>query len=117
MDEARAVAATSLAALDKELEEYSSWRPIFLARRAEMLAVLGRFDEATDALAEIRRGALCEGCDFCSCKDADLSVCRVVALRGDLDQAEAMARENAKRWPGEEEFGHLLATIRTLRKR
>ena len=117
IEEARQLAEKALALIDQELAKYSSWRPLNLTRRAEMLSFLGRFDEAAEAIAEARRLPLCEGCDFCSCEDADLEVARLVAMRGDLDAAEAMCREFKTRWPGEEDFEYLMAIIRAKRKR
>ena len=111
IDEARHIAAETLAEIDWKLTEYTSWKPLFLTRRAEMLGILGRFDEATSAVAEARKMPLCEGCTFCSCKDADLTVARLLAFRGELKEALAMSAQFKTRWPGEEEFEYLDAIV------
>ena len=117
IEESRRVATESLAELDRLVAAYSSFLPLYHTRRAQCLAMLGRFDEATEALAIARSLPLCESCDFSACKDADVAVCRLMAIRGELDEAARMVAAFRERWPGEEDLPYLECIIRAKQKR
>ena len=116
LESARKVSEQSLKELDRRLEGYSSFKPLYLTRKAQCLALLGRFPEAAEALREARSLPLCENCDYCTCKDADVMECRAVAMLGDFNQALQMIADCEKRWPGEEELPHLRNIIRAKMK-
>ena len=107
LDEARKIAEEELKELDERVTEYTSYLPLYLTRRVQALAILGRFDEAQADLNAARALPLCEDCAFARCKDADVFECRLHAMAGYLKEALALCRQLMQTWPGEEELVYL----------
>ncbi|MBQ3385716.1 MAG: hypothetical protein IJG53_00145, partial [Eggerthellaceae bacterium] len=111
LEEARKVAQEELKELDERVNEYTSFRPLYLTRRVQALAVLGRLDEAQTDLNTARALPLCEDCPFPRCKDADVFECRLHAMAGYPREALALTRQLMQVWPGEEELVYIEAML------
>lgn len=88
--------------------------PMHRTRLANVLAVLGKFEEAKAELTVARSIPLCEDCDYCSCKDADLVEAEVLELEGDLERAAKLFNDGLDNWPDEVEF---ITGIKRMEKR
>lgn len=104
IDEARGYAAQTLEKLDKILQTRTRYEALYRGRRALMLAMLGRFGEAEEELALVRRLPLCDNCDYCACKDADHFEAFMEEIRENYVRAMALHRTAMERWPDEIDF-------------
>ena len=105
-------ALDALTELEKELQEYRANRTLTQTRKAMTLALLDREAEARAALAEARKMPLCAGCDYCSCKDADIFEATMEEVFGNYRKAEELYQKFAKQWPDELDFVTGLNRIR-----
>lgn len=100
----RETAEKALAELERELQEYRANRTLTQTRKAMTLALLGRQEEARAELEKARGMALCAGCDYCSCKDADIFEATMEEVFGNLKKAEELYRTYLAKWPDELDF-------------
>ena len=68
------------------------------------LALLGRMEEARAELAAVRAMALCEGCDYGSCKDADIFEANMEEVCGNYRRAMELHRAGMAKWPDDLDF-------------
>jgi len=97
----RQTAEKALIELEQELQEYRANRTLFQTRKAMTLALLGRQDEAREELEKARNMPLCAGCDYCSCKDADIFEAMMEEVFGNHKKAEELYRKYIAQWPDE----------------
>ena len=69
-----------------------------------MLAYLGEYDKAFESLEQARSRPLCEQCDYCSCKDADLYEVIILLVAGRAQEALEKCRAGRQNWPRETDF-------------
>jgi hypothetical protein len=69
-----------------------------------MLAILGREAEARDLLAQVRTMPLCRGCEYGSCKDADIFEAEMEAILGNYAEAAKLCKLGQQKWPDETDF-------------
>lgn len=102
----------------EELEEMISRNKrseaLYRSRRAICLALLDRMDEALTELAAVRTLPLCEGCSYCSCKDADIYEANFAEITGDYEKALQLCRAGREQWPDDQDF---IAEINRLKKK
>lgn len=65
---------------------------------AGALAILGDFSEARKVLEEARNMPLCDSCDYCACKDADIFEIQLEILAGDYARARELTDAARKIW-------------------
>ena len=97
-------AELALEEVDKQLQEYSLNKTLFMTRKVRILALLGRFKEAEELAEKVRKSPLCEQCPYNSCKDLFAFEMEMADIKGDKDKTLQMAIEGNKRWPDEEDF-------------
>lgn len=68
------------------------------------LAILGEFDAAREQLAEVRTMPLCDSCDYCACKDADIFEVQLEILMGNLARARELTDAAKKIWHDDIDF-------------
>lgn len=103
-DQARAYAQTALEQLEKIIPKNRKWEALYRGRRALVLGILGRLDEAREELARVRALPLCESCNYCACKDADIFEANFEEICGNWEKAMALHRAGAQRWPDDIDF-------------
>ena len=97
--QARRVAEETLHLLDDQLKQFTGFGALYRARRAMVLAVLGRREEARAQLEEARATPLCESCVHGGCYDADIFEAHMEELWGDRQRAMELYRAGRERRP------------------
>ena len=90
--------------IDKELEKDTLFKTLYYSRKALMLAILGREAEARDLLSQVRSMPLCRGCEYGSCKDADIFEAEMEAILGNYAEAAKLCKLGQQKWPDETDF-------------
>ena len=103
-DKAREYAQAALTQLEDLIPRRRKQEALYRSRRSIVLALLGRIDEARAELAAVRQLPLCEGCDYCTCKDADIFEANMEEICGHWEQALALHRAGAERWHDDLDF-------------
>lgn len=103
-DAAKGAAGKALALLDEILALNLTDEPIHRTRRCLALAILGRAEEAKEELARTRKMPLCEFCEYCSCKDADIYEAHMEEILGNMDTAEKLYKAGRTKWPDDLDF-------------
>ena len=103
-DKARVYAQAALTQLEDLIPRRRKQEVLYRSRRSIVLALLGRIDEARAELAAVRQLPLCEGCDYCTCKDADIFEANMEEICGHWEQALALHRAGAERWHDDLDF-------------
>ncbi|MBQ4344043.1 MAG: tetratricopeptide repeat protein [Erysipelotrichaceae bacterium] len=103
-DKAREYAQEALNQLEELIPNKKNFEALYRGRRALSLAILGRFEEAVLELQYVRRLPLCENCNYCSCKDADIFEANMEELRGNWSEALRLHRAGAEQWPDDMDF-------------
>lgn len=103
-DKAREYASQALEQLNELIPKNKKYEALYRGRRCLVLAILGRFEEAEAELAEIYQLPLCESCNYCTCKDADVFKANIEEIRGDYARALELYREGADRWHDDVDF-------------
>ena len=98
---ARKIAQLGVSECDEALSEFSTYRPVFLTRKAMMLALLGSFEESDACLSEARSIPLCSHCPYCACKDADLFETYILSLKGLHADSLSACAKYLEKWPDE----------------
>lgn len=101
---AKATAGKALKLLEDSLRDYSTVELLYRARRILALAIAGRERESREELALARRLPLCEHCQYCACKDADIFEAMAEEVCGHRQRALELYRRGAARWPDEMNF-------------
>lgn len=114
MDGCRAAAQKALRILDRIVKGYSVYRPLCLTRRAIVLGLLGRAEEARQDLALARSLPLCENCPYGSCKDADIYEAILTEISGDREGALEQFCRGRELWPDDLDF---VSGIRRLERK
>ena len=112
IEEARKYAALALEELDNQLKLHLKNAALYRSRRAMALALLGRMEEARIELAAVRAMPLCEGCDYCTCKDADIFEANMEEVCGNWEKALALHSAGMDRWPDDLDFAAGAARMR-----
>lgn len=103
-DKAREYARQALIQIDELLPDKKKTEALYRGRRALCLAILGRFEEAVKELEIVRKLPLCEHCNYCSCKDADIFEANMEEIRGNWKNALSLHTQGAKQWPDDLDF-------------
>ena len=103
-DKAREYAQEALAQLEELIPYKKKFEALYRSRRCLVLSILGRFDEAVAELEAVRKLPLCETCNYCSCKDADIFEANIEEVRGNWARALELHRSGAERWPDDMDF-------------
>ena len=77
---------------------------LYRSRRAMVLAILGRFDEAIAELDAVYKLPLCDGCNYCLCKDADIFKANIEEVRNNFEKAMELHSVGAENWPDDLDF-------------
>ena len=114
---ARRTAEKALELLEEKLRQHLKNEILYRGLRSVALAILGREEEARAELNAINSMPLCEGCDYCRCKDADgfeafnigmdkpeISIRRLEEICGNHEKARELHRRGMDRWPDELDF-------------
>ena len=110
----RLAARKALALLDKALDGYSVHRPLILTRRAMVLGLLDRMDEASRDLEAVRTMPLCENCPYGGCKDADIYEATLAEIAGEKEKALELYLRGRDRWHDDLDF---ISGIRRLQRK
>ena len=97
-------AQRALELMDQNLALHLTNKALYMSQRSRVLAILGRFDEARDALAQARSMPLCNNCVYGGCKDADVFEAEIEEIRGNRDKALELFRKGTGKWPDELDF-------------
>ena len=103
-DKAREYAQEVLPLLEELIVTKKNYEALYRSRRSIILAFLGRFDEAAAELETVRQLPLCETCNYCSCKDADIFEANIEEIRENWARALELHRKGAERWPDDMDF-------------
>lgn len=103
-DKAQEYAREALTQLEELIPCRKKSEALYRSRRVLVLAILGRFEEAVAELEEVRALPLCEGCSYCSCKDADIFEANIEEIRGNWERALALHRAGMERWHDDMDF-------------
>lgn len=103
-DKAREYARQALVQIDELLPDKKKTEALYRGRRALCLAILGRFKEAIKELEIVRKLPLCEHCNYCSCKDADIFEANMEEVRGNWKKALELHIQGTKQWPDDLDF-------------
>ena len=103
-DKAREYASQALEQLNELIPKNKKYEALYRGRRCLVLAILGRFDEAEAELKAVYALPLCESCNYCTCKDADVFKANIEEIRGDYARALELYREGADRWHDDVDF-------------
>jgi len=103
-EKSRAYAQQALEQLDELIPRKKKMAALYRSRRSLVLAILGRFEEAEAELAAARALPLCEGCSYCTCKDADIYEANMEEIRGNFPAAMALYRAGLARWYDDMDF-------------
>lgn len=103
-EQAKLYAQKAIEALEKDLNSYDPDEILARGEHCYMLAILGRMEEARAELARVKSMPLCQKCDYCTCKDADIYEVYIEDLDGNEDRALELAMEYKKKWPDEIDF-------------
>lgn len=103
-DKAREYAQATLAQLEALIPRNKKYEALCRSRRCMVLAILGRIDEARAELEAVRALPLCETCDYCTCKDADIFEANIEEVCGNWERALELHRAGMERWPDDMDF-------------
>ena len=103
-EKAREYAAAALQQIEELLPDKKKHEALYRSRRTILLAMLGRFEEAEAELAAVRALPLCEHCNYCACKDADIFEANIEEIRGNYEQALKLHLAGADRWSDDMDF-------------
>ncbi|MBQ2896474.1 MAG: tetratricopeptide repeat protein [Oscillospiraceae bacterium] len=101
---ARSYAEQALEKLEKAIPRNKGYEALYRSRRCVVLAILGRMEEAKAELALVRTLPLCENCDYCACKDADIFEANLEEIGGNWQRALELYRAGAARWSDDLDF-------------
>ncbi|MBQ7891421.1 MAG: hypothetical protein IJ359_04610 [Erysipelotrichaceae bacterium] len=113
-DDARKYAQEALIELDEIISNSTRNLALYRSRRALALAILGRIDEAKAELDVVYNLPLCDGCNYCYCKDADIFKANIEEICGNYDKAMELYQDSIKRWSDDLDF---ISGIRRLFRR
>ena len=101
---ARRTAEKALELLEEKLRQHLKNEILYRGLHSVALAILGREEEARAELNAINSMPLCEGCDYCRCKDADGFEAFLEEICGNHEKARELHRRGMDRWPDELDF-------------
>ena len=113
-DKAREYARAALEQLEELIPRKKKFEALYRSRRSMALAILGRFDEALAELEAVRKLPLCESCNYCACKDADIFEANIEEVRGNWERALELHLAGAERWPDDMDF---TSGVRRMRRK
>lgn len=103
-ENARHYASEALKEVDRKLAEFETDKLLFMARRIRLLAILGRREEAYEAIEQCRHLPFCQSCPESTCKDTDIFRMEAEEIFGNYDKAYEIACECQSLYPNEEDF-------------
>lgn len=103
-EKAKEYAAAALQQIAELLPGKKKYEALYRSRRTILLAMLGRFEEAEAELRAVRALPLCESCNYCACKDADIFEANIEEIRGNYEKALALHLAGADRWSDDMDF-------------
>ena len=113
-DDAFKYAQEALVKLDEIIPNSTRNLALYRGRRAMALAILGRIDEAKAELDAVYNLPLCDGCNYCYCKDADIFKANIEEICGNYKKAMELYQDSIKRWSDDLDF---VSGIRRLVRR
>lgn len=113
-DNARKYAQEALDKLDELISNVKRNLALYRGRRAMALAILGRVDEAKAELNTVYKLPLCDGCNYCYCKDADIFKANIEEVYGNFEKAMELYLDSTKRWSDDLDF---VSGIRRIKRR
>lgn len=113
-DKAREYAQAALSQLEELIPSKKKFEALYRGRRSLILAFLGRFEEAEQELKAVKALPLCETCNYCYCKDADIFEANMEEIRENWTSALTLHRKGAERWPDDMDF--IAGARRMIRK-
>ena len=99
---------------DEVIPNQKRYEALYRGRRAMVLAILGRFEEAEKELEEVFKLPLCESCNYCSCKDAEIFRANIEEVRGNWAKALELHCSGSERWPDDLDF---VSGIRRMKRK
>ena len=103
-EKAREYAGEALVQLEEVIPGEKRYEALYRGRRAMVLAILGRFDEAIAELEAVCKLPLCESCNYCSCKDAEIFRANIEEVRSNWVKALELHRSGTEHWPDDLDF-------------
>ena len=103
-EKAREYAQAALEQIEELIPRNKKLEALYRGRRAIVLALLGRIDEARAELETVRKLPLCETCNYCACKDADIFEANIEEVCGNWEKAAQLHRAGMERWPDDLDF-------------
>ena len=103
-DDARKYAQEALIKLDEIISNSTRNLALYRSRRALALAILGRIDEAKAELDAVYNLPLCDGCNYCYCKDADIFKANIEEVCGNYEKAMELYQDSIKHWSDDLDF-------------
>ena len=103
-EKAREYAQMSLTQIEELLPLNKKMEALYRGRRTIALALLGRIEEAYAELELVRSLPLCEHCNYCSCKDADIFEANIEEICSHYEKAAQLHRAGMERWPDDLDF-------------
>lgn len=113
-NEAQKYAQEAIELLDDLILHNKRNAALYRSRRAVCFAILGRTEEAVAELAAVRNMPLCEGCSYCSCKDADIYEANFAEISGEYEKALKLYSAGREMWPDDQDF---IAGINRMKKK
>ena len=101
----------ALKLLDGILEGYRSEEALYRSRRSLALALVGREEEARSELERTRKLPLCDFCDYCKCKDADIFEAAIEEVLGNKSKALELYKAGREVWPDDLDFAAGIARL------
>ena len=101
----------ALKLLDEILEGHLSEEALYRSRRSLDLALVGREAEAREELERTRNLPLCDFCDYCKCKDADIFEAAIEEVLGNKEKALQLYKSGRETWPDDLDFAAGIARL------
>jgi tetratricopeptide (TPR) repeat protein len=106
------IATKALKIQDETLQMHLVDEAMIRSRRSLLLAMVGRVEEARAELERTRNLPLCEHCEYCRCKDADIFEAQIEELLGNTQRAKELYLTGKDNWPDEPDFLSGLARMK-----
>ncbi len=105
-------ARKALRIINRKLEIARLDRTLYYGRKAKVLALLNKEEEARKYLKLAKESPLCDYCQYCSCKDADVYETNMEEFFGNTQKMEELANAYLKKWPDQDDFVVMLEQLK-----
>lgn len=103
-EEAKEEALKAIKILDGEIQKAKADKLISQTKRAYLLAIAGRIEEARAEMEHLENAPMCEQCVYCRCKDLEVFRCEVELIAGEYEKALQMTDAALADWKDEEDL-------------